>query len=155
MHTVKTSSERAARLAADCHEVSTIVGMADITERYPRHLDFLHAGERNTTSALLLMPTHDAPGVNLGPLSESQALRSGTYTEVPVSSEWIKVSRKLAMQAKRAMGEKGMVDTSTSSAVGGCGNKYGLNKVVRAQLGTGLHETWIRDLIKHCAAKAL
>ena len=42
MHTVKTSSERAAQLAADCHEVSTVVGMADINERYPRALHFLH-----------------------------------------------------------------------------------------------------------------
>ena len=43
----------------------------------------------------------------------------------------------------------------TSSAVGGCGNKYGLNKVAQAQLGTGLHEVWIRDLSKHCTAEAL
>ena len=47
------------------------------------------------------------------------------------------------------------MDTSTCSAVGGCGVKYGLNKVARGQLGTGLHEMWIRDLSKHCGAKAL
>ena len=41
----------------------------------------------------------------MGSLSESQALRSGTYTEVPVPSECIKVSTKTAMQAKRAMAE--------------------------------------------------
>ena len=159
LHTVKTSSERSAQLAADCHEVSTVVGMADINERYPRALHFIHrvdeSGGPNTTSALLLVPTHDAPGVNVGSLSESQALRSGTYTEVPVPSEWIKVSKKLAMQAKRVMAEKGMMDVSTCSAVGGCGVKYGLNKVARAQLGTELHEMWIRDLSKHCGAKVL
>ena len=39
-------------------------------------------------------------------LAESQALRSGSYTDVPVPADWIKVSRKLAMQSKRAMAEK-------------------------------------------------
>ena len=42
MHTVKTAAERAAQLAADCYEVCTVVGMADIASRYPRHLHFLH-----------------------------------------------------------------------------------------------------------------
>ena len=153
-----TASERAAQLAADCHEVSTIVGMADITERYPKGLHFIHkvdeAGERNTTSAMLLLPTHDAPGVNMVSLSESQALRPGTYTEVPVPKEWINVSKKHAMQAKRVMSEKGMMHTSIGEAIGACGVKYGLNKIARGQLGTGLHEMWIRDLCKHCGAKA-
>ena len=153
MHTVGTSSECAVQLAADCHEVSSVIGMANIEERYPRALHFIHkvdeAGERNTTSAMLLLPTHDVPGVNMASLSESQALRSGTYTDVPVPSEWITVSRKLAMLAKRAMAEKGTIYTTTCSAVGGGGVNYGLNKVAHAQLGTGLHEMWIRDLSKH------
>ena len=35
LHMVKTASERAAQLASDCHLVSSIVGMADISSRYP------------------------------------------------------------------------------------------------------------------------
>ena len=30
-----------------------------------------------------------------------------------------------------------------------------VNKIARAQLGTGLHEMWIRDFSKQCGAKAL
>ena len=141
MHTVKTASECAAQLASYWHDVTCTVGMAEITARYPTMLNFIHtvdaAGERNTTAALLLLPTHEMVGVNMGSLAESQALRSGTYTDVPVPSEWIKVSKKLAMQAKRAMTENGMMDTSTCSAVGGCGMQYRLNQVARAQLGRG------------------
>ena len=161
LHTVKTASERAAQLASDCHLVSSIVGMADISSRYPKSLHFLHqadaAGDCSTTSAMLLVPTHEVPGVNMASLAESQALRSGSYTDVPVPAEWIKVSRKFAMQSKRAMGEQGMLDTSTrdAAAVGATGVRYALNKVARAQLGTGLHQVWIQDIIKHCGAKAL
>ena len=158
MHTVKTAAERAAQLAADCHEVCTIVGMADIASRYPRHLHFLHqpdaACDRSTTAGLMIVPTHEAPGVNMATLMESVAFRSGSYTEVPVPTEWINVSRKIALQAKRCMAENGIMDVTTSAAVGACGVKYGLNKITRAQLGTGVHEMWMKDFIKTCAAKA-
>ena len=104
MHTVKTASERAAQLASDCHLVSSIVGMADISSRDPKGLYFLHqadvAGDCSTTAAMLLIPTHYSPGLNMASLAESQALRSGSYTDVPVPADWIKVSRKLAMQSK-------------------------------------------------------
>ena len=70
-------------------------------------------------------------------------------------SEWTNAPKQLPMQATRAMDEQGVMDTSTSSAVGGCGNRSTLDNVARAQLGTGLHEVWIRDLSKHCGAKAL
>ena len=114
------------------------------------------AGDCSTTAAMLLVPTHDSPGVNMASLAESQALRSGSYTDVPVPADWIKVSRKLAMQSKRAMAEKGMLDTSISAAdVGAVGVRYVLNKVARAQLGTGLYQVWMKDIIKHCGAKAL
>ena len=159
LHTVKTASERAAQLASDFHQVSSIVGMADINGRYPKSLHFLHqadaAGDCSTTAAMLLIPTHDTPGVNMASLAESQALRSGSYTDVPVPAEWIKVSRKFAMQSKRAMGEKGMLDTSDAAAVGAFGSRYALNKIARGQLGTGLHQVWMQDIIKHCGAKAL
>ena len=83
--------------------------MADISSRYPKSLHFLHqadaAGDCSTTAGMLLIPTHVSPGLNMASLAESQALRSGSYTDVPVPADWIKVSRKLAMQSKRAMAE--------------------------------------------------
>jgi hypothetical protein len=59
------------------------------------------------------------------------------------------------MQAKRIMAERGQMETSTSEAIGSCGVKYGMNKVCRGQLGSGLHGMWIRDMIKCCGTKAL
>ena len=103
----------------------------------------------------MLIPTHASPGVNIISLGESTAFRSGSYMEVPVPSEWINVSRKIAMQAKRIMAERGHMETSTSEAIGSCGVKYGMNKVCRGQLGSGLHGMWIHDMVKCRGTKAL
>ena len=48
-----------------------------------------------------------------------------------------------------------MLDPSIYAAVGADGARYAINKVARAQLGTGLHQVWMNDIIKHCGAKAL
>ena len=48
-----------------------------------------------------------------------------------------------------------MLDSITFAAAGAPGVRYAANKVSRAQLGTGLHEVWINDLIRHCGTKAL
>ena len=139
VHMVKTPHERAAQLAADCHEVRSTIGMADIKVRYPRSLHFLHVadqgGERSTTEAMLLIPTGDGDGVNMTSFGESVALRTGSYTDVPVPTEWINVSRKLATQAKRNMAEQGSMDMTTRSVVGDSGVRFATNKITRAQLG--------------------
>ena len=87
--------------------------MADIEKRYPKHLHFLHtvdaAGEKGTTMAMLLLPTDKATGVDVTALGESTAMRNGSYTDVPVPSEWIAVSKKLAQPARRSMAERGSV----------------------------------------------
>ena len=157
LHVVKTAQERAAQLAADCHQVRSTVGMADIESRYPKDLHFLHqpdeSGERSATEAMLLLPTKDAEGIKMSSFSESVALRNGTYQEVPVPTEWINVSDKMAKQAKRNMAENGMMDLSTRAAVGAAGVRYAANKITRAQLGCGLHDVWIRDFIKSCGVK--
>ena len=110
LHTVKTAAERAAQLSWDVHQVNSIIGMADISSRYPRNLHFLHeadaAGDYSTTNAMLLIPTHESHGINMVPLGESQALRSGSYIDAPAPSHWIQVSRKIATLSKRAMAEK-------------------------------------------------
>eukprot|EP00974_Lingulodinium_polyedra_P130848 11215427-Lingulodinium_polyedra.AAC.1 len=59
--------------------------MADIVVRYPLHLHVMHqpgaTGDRSTTAVLMILPTREAPGVNAGALSESVALRGGSYTQ--------------------------------------------------------------------------
>ena len=57
------------------------------------------------------------------------------------------------MQSKRSMAEKCMLDTIISAASGAV--RYAANKVARSQMGTGLHQVWMNDLIKHCGAKAV
>ena len=53
LHTVRTASERAAQLASDFHQVSSIVGMADISSRYPKSLHLLLRPMRPVTAAPL------------------------------------------------------------------------------------------------------
>ena len=153
---MKKTQERAAQLAADYHEVRSVVGMADIQMRYPKDLHFLQTdehGEQSSTEAMLLLPTQDSDGIKMTSLCESVALRKSTYQEVPVPSEWIKVSHKLAMQARRSMAEHCMMDLSTKAAVGATGLRHAATKIARGQFGVELHEVWIRDLIKSCGVK--
>ena len=79
LHSVKSPNQRAAQLAADCNKVGTVLGMSDIQRRYPRRLHFLHtpdcSGDSTTTSAFVLLPTENEPGVNLQSLLESKMLR--------------------------------------------------------------------------------
>ena len=53
LHTVKTAAERAAQLSWDVHQVNSIIGMADISSRYPRSLHFCTRPMRQVTTALL------------------------------------------------------------------------------------------------------
>ena len=109
LHTVNTASEHAAHLASDWHWVSSIIVMADISSRYPKSLHVLHladaAGDCSTTASMLLIPTHDSPCLNMDSSAESQAFRSGSYTDAPVPAYWTNASKKLARQATRAMAE--------------------------------------------------
>ena len=56
LHNVKSPSQRAAQLSADCMEVDQLVGMSDIQRRYPRRLHFLHSldGSGDSTPTRLL-----------------------------------------------------------------------------------------------------
>ena len=101
---------------------------------------------------MLLVPTHDSPGVNREHLAESQAFRAGSFRDVPVAADWIKVSKKTAMSARRAIAERGQLDAHALGAVGSM--RYSASKIARAQLGQGLHKAWMTDLIKHCGTKA-
>lgn len=157
LHTVKTAAQRSAQLAADCHEVDRAVGMSDIEKRYPKYLHFLHTadatGEKATTMAMLLLPTDVAAGVDMTTLGESTAMRVGSYTDVPLPTEWISVSKKLAQQARRAIAERGVFELSESAAA--VGARYVGSRISKGQLGVGLHEVWLRDIVKACGTKVL
>ena len=153
LHSVKSAAQRNAQLAADCHDVDKIIEFSNSEEHYPRRLHFLHqkdgVGECATTAAMVLLPTNEEGGVNMASLSESVMLRSGTYTEVPVSTQFVGVSQKLALQARRAMAEGGSFTNIVQSER--C-QRFAASKVSRSQLGSGLHETWIRDQQGFCGS---
>ena len=46
------------------------------------------------TAACVLLPTEEEPGVNVQPLAESTMFRSGMYTNVPVPSSYVNVSKR-------------------------------------------------------------
>ena len=94
-------------------------------------------GDRATTYAMVLLPVDEAEGVNISTLKESTMMTSGTYTEVPVATNFMEGSKKLATPARRAMQDDwkyagaDIVDTS---------QRFAASKVARGQLGPGLHE---------------
>ena len=156
MHSVKTTAERAAQLSLDSHVVDTQVCLSNIDEKYPKWVHFLHApdgsGERSTTLARVLVPTHPEPGVNLDSLGESVMFRGGSYMDAPNPSTFINVSRKAAAQATRMMAEDGKFEKLFQD----CGTQRGAGaKVSRGQLGSEVHDVWLRDIIKTCGTKAL
>jgi hypothetical protein len=88
LHAVKSYAQRQAQLAQDCHEVDRLIGVGEISARYPKRVHFLHSvdgtGEMSSTCALLLVPTEEEAGVDVSKLNESVLFRSGTFTDVPV-----------------------------------------------------------------------
>ena len=109
-------------------------------------------GESATTAAMVILPTNEEAGVNLTSLSESVMFRFGTYVEVPIATQFVGISKKLAQQARRAMTEGGTFANVVQSER--C-QRFAASKVSRSPLGSGLHQTWIRDLLKTCTTKAL
>ena len=156
LFSVKTGPQKEAQLASDWGEIDKEVGLANIRCRYPKRLTFLHKvdsqGDRATTYAMVLLPVDEAEGVNLSTLKESTMMTSGTYTEVPVATSFTKISKKLAMAAKRAMQDDwkyegaDTVDTS---------QRFAASKIARGQVGSGLHEMWLKDIISTCGKKCL
>jgi hypothetical protein len=107
VHSVKSSSQRAAQLAADHLEIDTAIGLADIEVRYPKRLTFLHAkdshGDKDSAQAFVLIPTEDLPGINTDSLKESIMFQSGTSLEVPLPVSVQPMAHKVSRQAKRAL----------------------------------------------------
>ena len=119
--------------------------MADIVARYPWRLTFLHdrdsAGETGSTSALTLIPVEECPGVLPHNLEESVMFSTGHYFWVPAPDHYVKVSKKIGKQKEPY--------TFNSSEREVRGAKVAASNVSRAQLGTSIHEVWIKDIIKH------
>ena len=156
VHAVKSAAQRAAQLAADHMELDSSVGLADILVRYPKRLTFLHTkdshGEKDSTLALLLIPTEAEPGVDVNCMKEATMFGSGAFLEVPVSSTIMPMSKKLSMQAKRALVDNWSFDKEGPRD---SSQRFAASKTTRGQAGVELHQTWLKDLAKTCGKKCL
>ena len=154
--TVRSGPQRAAQLSSDCLEVDTELGLANTERRYMKRLSFLHAadasGHTDCTQAMVLLPVDEEPGVKTQALAEATLCKAGMYTGVPVPHQFLTISKKAQQQAKRAMSE----DWKWDKALNADSNpRFAAAKLTRSQLGTGLHQAWITDLIKTCDTKVL
>ena len=156
VHAVKSSSQRAAQLAADHIDIDTAVGLADIAVRYPKRVTFLHVkdshGDKDATLALLLIPTETEPGINTASLKEATMFQGGTFLEVPVPVTIQPITQQLAQQAKRALVDHWCFDKECPRDAG---QRFSLSKTCRGQVGVELHQTWLKDLAKTCGKKCL
>ena len=88
-------------------------------------------GAKDSTDALLLYPIDED---DMTGMERCKAMKSGLYMDAPLSNEFISISRKVAMNAKRAMETNWAFELASGSSVYACQNKVG-----RGQLGVGLH----------------
>ncbi len=148
VHSVKTVAQKHALLAKDCCEVDSIIGMADIETRYPKKLLWLHvndgSGEKSSTAGFVLLPLDD-PSVRMNSLQESNMMKSGTYLDVPCGVEYVAVSKKLAVQARRALQDHWKFEGNMERAT-----RFSYCKTSRAQFGIDLHKIWLEDIVKTC-----
>ena len=156
VYAVRSSAQRAAQLAKDCNQVDNTLGMANIDARFPKALTFDHrtdsTGDQTATRALVLIPVESGFGVVHNKLEETVMFKSGNYLQVPVPTHFIKISKKLSMQAKRAMTDHYTFDSSVCEQQG---QRFAASKVSRGQMGIPTHEIWTKDIITHCGVKAV
>ena len=139
-------------LAKDRHEIEKVLVFdADPATHCATHLRIAHVadnrGIKDSTDALLLYPIDED---TLTGVERSTCMKHGLLTEAPLANGYVNVTRKVAMNAKRAIEENGFFETPTGSSVYTC-----RNKVARGQLGNGLHEHVLKDFAKTCARRVL
>ena len=102
-------------------------------------------GVKEVTTGLLLMPVAD--DVQTG-FESSSAVRTGTFTDVPASNSYVIVTKKVAMQAKRAEQDDWKFEVPTTTS-----RFYNNNKTARGQLGEGLFQHVLTDFVQNCSRK--
>ena len=102
---VLSSKQRVLQLTKD-HDIvrRTLVSDSVLATHYGKGIHCAHvedgAGARETTEGILLIPVAD--DVMAG-CDQATAVKSGMFTNVPISNSYVSVNKKVAMQAKRAM----------------------------------------------------
>ena len=147
-----SSKQRAVRLAKDYQTIERALVFENASEsHYAKRIHCAHVADSNNsrevTDGLLLIPAADDI---LTGLEASIAMRHGMFTDVPTSCEFVGISKKTAMLARRALAEGwSFAGTTTASP------NYNQSKVARGQLGAGLYTYIIKDLLRNCNRKVL
>ena len=155
-YSVKSPLQRAAQLSADCMQVDGEIGLANPERRFLKRLFFEHVADRegktDSTHAMVLIPTEDEPGLKASCLAEANMFKSGMYGNVPVPTQFVQVTKKAAFGAKRAMDVDWKCDKISQPE---SNTRFASSKVSRGQLGDGLHQEWMKDLVRVCNAKLM
>ena len=156
VYSVRSAGQRLAQLAKDCNQVDNTLGMADIDARFPKALTFDHrtdnTGDQTASRALVLIPVESGHGIVHDKLQESTMFKSGNYLQAPVPTQFARISKKISMQAKRAMSDHYTFDASVQEQQG---QRFAASKVSRGQMGITTHEMWMKDVITNCGVKAV
>ena len=155
-YSVKSPLQKAAQLSADWMQVDGELGLANPERRFLKRLFFEHVkdreGKTESTHAMVLIPTHEEEGLKESCLAEAIMFKSGIYNNVPVPTHFVECSKKAAFGAKRAMSQTWKYDKVLQQE---SGTRFAASKISRGQLGEGLHEEWMKDLIRTCNTKVL
>ena len=103
---------------------------------------------------MVLIPTEEEAGLNTTCLAEATMFKSGMYNNVLVPSHFVSCSKKAAYGAKRAMSESWKYDKSKLLQLES-GTRFASSKVNRGQLGEGLRQEWMNDLVRVCNTKVM
>ena len=147
-----SSKQRIVQLTKDQDSVKRVLVHDNVTQsHYAKGIHCAHVedgvGARETTEGVLLIPVAD--DVMTG-FENTTAVRSGMFTNVPTSTSYVSVNKKVAMQAKRAGYEHWKFQCPSISSP-----KYCQSKVARGQLGDAFYSHVICDFVKNCSRKVV
>ena len=155
-YSVKSPLQKAAQLSVDWMQVDGELGLANPERRFLKRV-FEHVpdreGKTESTHAMVLIPTEEEAGLNTTCLAEATMFKSGMYNNVLVPSHFVSCSKKAAYGAKRAMSESWKYDKSKLLQLES-GTRFASSKVNRGQLGEGLRQEWMNDLVRVCNTKS-
>ena len=139
-------------LAKDHHEIERILGTLSDPPTHCWHRTRIahkadNVGFKDNTDLLVLYPLDED---DMTGMERSAILKQTVLTEVPIASEYVSISRKVAMNAKMKMQEHWEFEVARGTSVYQCASKVG-----RGQLGTDTHEHVLKDLVKTCSRRVL
>jgi len=139
-------------LAKDHHEIERVLATVSEPPTHCWHrLRIAHkadnVGFKDHTEAIVLYPLDED---DVTGMERSEVMKQTMMTEAPIPSEYVNVSRKIAMNARMKMQDHWEFEVASGTSVYRCASKVG-----RGQLGAETHELVLRDLAKNSSRRVL